>query len=107
MSDNISFQVEESQPKSRNLAVWGLAIVIVFVAVASGIKTVFYRQVAANRHSEANTHRDERLANSRDQQQQRLQTYGWTDKSKGMAHIPIEEAMRLQVEQQQKGEVIK
>jgi len=41
--------------------------------------------------------RGDRLALEADARR-RLESYGWTDRAKGLAHIPIERAMALQAE---------
>jgi hypothetical protein len=47
---------------------------------------------------------DQRAAQKRLQQMERLRSYGWVDREAGVAHIPIDEAMKMYVaEQQPKG----
>lgn len=47
---------------------------------------------------------DQRAAQKRLQQMERLQSYGWVDREAGLAHIPIDEAMKMYLaEQQPKG----
>lgn len=98
MSDFVAFQVDESQPKARNLVVWGIAIIVIFVAVVSAIKTLFYTQAQARRQDPAYVRPDPVLQQGREEQRQRLHSVGWSDKAKGTVHIPIEEAMRLELQ---------
>lgn len=47
---------------------------------------------------------DQRAAQKRLQQMERLRSYGWVDREAGLAHIPIDEAMKMYLaEQQPKG----
>jgi hypothetical protein len=47
---------------------------------------------------------DQRAAQKRLQQMERLRSYGWVDREAGVAHIPIDEAMKMYLaEQQPKG----
>lgn len=41
--------------------------------------------------------RIEKLKKAQEEQQKLVSTYGWIEKDKGVAHIPIEKAMRLSV----------
>lgn len=102
MSDFVAFQVDESQPKARNLVVWGTAIILIFIAVVSAIKTLFYTQAQARRHDPAHVRPDPVLRQTREEQLQRLHSIGWSDKAKGIVHIPIEEAMRLELDARNK-----
>jgi len=45
---------------------------------------------------------DQRAAQKRLQQMERLRSYGWVDREAGVAHIPIDEAMRMYLAEQQK-----
>lgn len=45
---------------------------------------------------------DQRAAQKRLQQIERLRTYGWVDREGGVAHIPIDEAMKMYLADQQK-----
>jgi hypothetical protein len=44
---------------------------------------------------------DQRAAQKRLQQMERLRSYGWVDREAGLAHIPIDEAMKMYVADQQ------
>jgi hypothetical protein len=44
---------------------------------------------------------DQRAAQKRLQQMERLRSYGWVDREAGLAHIPVEEAMKMYVTDQQ------
>jgi hypothetical protein len=44
---------------------------------------------------------DQRAAQKRLQQMERLESYGWVDRQAGMAHIPIDEAMKMYLQQQE------
>jgi hypothetical protein len=44
---------------------------------------------------------DQRAAQKRLQQMERLRSYGWVDREAGLAHIPVEEAMKMYVAGQQ------
>jgi hypothetical protein len=47
---------------------------------------------------------DQRAAQKRLQQMERLRSYGWVDREAGLAHIPIDEAVRMYLaEQARKG----
>jgi hypothetical protein len=47
---------------------------------------------------------DQRAAQKRLQQMERLRSYGWVDREAGLAHIPVDEAMKMYLaEQQRKG----
>jgi hypothetical protein len=45
---------------------------------------------------------DQRAAQKRLQQMERLRSYGWVDRETGVAHIPIDEAMKMYLAEQQK-----
>ena len=45
---------------------------------------------------------DQRAAQKRLEQIERLRSYGWVDRESGVAHIPIEEAMKMYLAEQQK-----
>ncbi|HMK73930.1 MAG TPA: hypothetical protein VK454_11355 [Myxococcaceae bacterium] len=45
---------------------------------------------------------DQRAAQKRLQQIERLRSYGWVDREAGLAHIPIDEAMRMYLAEQAK-----
>ena len=45
---------------------------------------------------------DQRAAQKRLQQMERLRSYGWVDRESGVAHIPIDEAMKMFLAEQQK-----
>ena len=45
---------------------------------------------------------DQRAAQKRLRQLERLDSYGWVDREAGMAHIPVIEAMKMMVEEQGK-----
>lgn len=44
---------------------------------------------------------DQRAAQKRLQQMERLESYGWVDRQAGVAHIPIDEAMKMYLQQQE------
>jgi len=44
---------------------------------------------------------DQRAAQKRLQQMERLRSYGWVDREAGLAHIPIDEAMKMYLADQQ------
>ena len=44
---------------------------------------------------------DQRAAQKRLQQMERLRSYGWVDREAGIAHIPIDEAMKMYLAAQQ------
>jgi len=45
---------------------------------------------------------DQRAAQKRLRQMERLDSYGWVDREAGVAHIPVSEAMKMLVEEQGK-----
>ncbi len=45
---------------------------------------------------------DQRAAQKRLQQMERLRSYGWVDREAGVAHIPIDEAMKMFIAEQAK-----
>ena len=45
---------------------------------------------------------DQRAAQKRLQQMERLRSYGWVDRETGIAHIPIDEAMKMYLAEQAK-----
>jgi hypothetical protein len=45
---------------------------------------------------------DQRAAQKRLNQMERLRSYGWVDRESGVAHIPIDEAMKMYLADQQK-----
>jgi hypothetical protein len=45
---------------------------------------------------------DQRAAQKRLRQLERLDSYGWVDRETGVAHIPVSEAMKMLVEEQGK-----
>lgn len=96
MSDSGSFHVEESQPKNRNLFLWGVVIFVTLGLLVGILINVF--NYTWNQHLLSQTQPDIGLLKQREQDKQRLQTVGWVDRDKKETHIPIEQAMRLLVE---------
>lgn len=45
---------------------------------------------------------DQRAAQKRLQQMERLRSYGWVDREAGVAHIPVDEAMKMYLADQAK-----
>jgi hypothetical protein len=45
---------------------------------------------------------DQRAAQKRLQQMERLRSYGWVDREGGVAHVPIDEAMKMYLAEQPK-----
>jgi hypothetical protein len=45
---------------------------------------------------------DQRAAQKRLQQMERLRSYGWVDREAGVAHIPVDEAMKMYLAEQAK-----
>ncbi|MGZ6029906.1 MAG: hypothetical protein ACXWK5_10840, partial [Myxococcaceae bacterium] len=45
---------------------------------------------------------DQRAAQKRLQQMERLRSYGWVDREAGVAHVPIDEAVRMYLAEQAK-----
>ena len=45
---------------------------------------------------------DQRAAQKRLQQMERLRSYGWVDRESGVAHIPVEEAIKMYLADQSK-----
>ena len=45
---------------------------------------------------------DQRAAQKRLQQMERLRSFGWVDREAGVAHIPIDDAMKMYLAEQQK-----
>jgi len=68
-------------------AFFGLLVLIVAGASPRGNK---YEKTRAKA-------REEKLKTARDEAMPAMTTYGWVDKAKGVAHIPIEAAMKLTV----------
>lgn len=96
MSDSASFHVEESQPKNRNLFLWGIVIFATLSILVGILINVF--NYTWNQHLLNQTQPDISLLKQREQDNQRLQTVGWVDQDKKETHIPIEQAMRLLIE---------
>lgn len=98
MSEHHAFLVEESQPKNRNLFVWGFVIAAVLGTLTTVLTSVFYYTWNQQRQNQIQP--DAALVARRQQDAQALNTYGWVDKEKGIVSIPIEEAMRLEVKRE-------
>jgi hypothetical protein len=106
---------EDQQPKTadvRRVAITGavlIAVLILLVWVAYGLDVLFSERYPGGRFPQAGeptqipppprlqaTPTTERLAHLKEQRK-RLDSWGWVDRPKGIAHIPIEEAMRLKL----------
>jgi hypothetical protein len=93
--------VEESGLPNLSIAGFvGLTALVFFVSAAS-LPSLFYRVVDHMRGSQLHAKGTD-LATLRAHETQRLSTYGYTDKEKGIVHIPIDVAMQKVVEDAKK-----
>lgn len=93
-STHDSFFVDESQPKNRNLLVWGIVILIVFGLATWILTSIFYRTLDDMIHAKVLEPPSVELQTLRTQQREWLHSYGFVDKEKQIFHIPIEEAIK-------------
>jgi hypothetical protein len=79
------------------LSVW-FAIVLLFLLFGVIVLAIIGPSQRASDYEQARAKkRVENLKTLREEADKALTTYGWTDKTKGLAHIPIERAMELTV----------
>ncbi len=94
-----SFSVDESQPKNRNLLVWGMVILSIFGIAIFVLTNIFYQTLEQKVYTNVLAPTSEDLEKLRADQFKQLQTYGFIDKPKQIVHIPIEEAIKQEVEE--------
>lgn len=101
-SDHLDAQPPVSTPTPVRLSLWGIlfaAMMLMFAAFT--FITVVLPRPRTLEQADAQR-RGALIGNRREQQKEWLSSYGWVDEEKKIAHIPVEEAMKKFVEQQQK-----
>lgn len=99
MSD-ANFSVEEEQPHSGRLAAWGIGLLIVLIVTVEGLVSFYHYTVDAKVLEMQLAPVSPALTKLRAEEQERLTTYGWADKDKQLARIPIQRAMQLVVQEE-------
>jgi hypothetical protein len=86
-----------------NLSILGFVVLtaVVFFGTAASLPSLFYRVLEHIRHGQVSAKATE-LSELRTVETERLGTYGYVDKEKGIVHIPIEVAMQKVVEDAKK-----
>jgi hypothetical protein len=74
---------------------WAVALFVFFGAIVAITFGAFQRGSSYEQERAAN--RTEKLKTAREEWNAKLNGYGWVDKGKGVAHIPIDRAMALEV----------
>ena len=92
----------EGDPKTGLTAVVGIVGTLVLILVIVGLQALFYH-VEGDVYSEiyAEPNLDVRMV--RAQQLEVLNSYGWVDREKGVARIPIDRAMEMVIADQSAG----
>lgn len=84
------------------IVVVGFLSAIVTFVVILGAQAVFFAADRVEAKVKATNSVPTTLTEGLTQQQNRLAGYGWVDSSKGVVNIPVNDAMRLVLEEQQK-----
>lgn len=107
------YETSDVRPRSAVLAAAGLSLILILVGLAMwALLTWLHGSVSARRPSLTTIERTEWTASEPQLQvnpqeevgahrraaEQRLGSYGWIDRERNLAHIPIDEAMRRLVE---------
>lgn len=85
-------------PNAGALAFVGALGTVVLVLVVLLLQAVFYRAQQAENERKALVSSPAELRALQTAQREQLASYRWVDREKGIAAIPIEEAMRLEAE---------
>lgn len=91
-------QVEESGLPNLGILAFVVVTAVIFFGSAAVLPTVFYRITDQMTARLAGSGSSSDLATLRAQETERLTTYGYVDKDKQIAHIPIDVAMQKVVE---------
>jgi len=95
MSDNVGYDKQDPNP----LAIGGAVVFILMFTFISGLGLQAYFDQQARElyvHTVLQSPNDA-LTKLNAQADERLHKYGWVDKANGVAHMPIDEAMKLSV----------
>ncbi len=96
------WSVEHEQPSNVKLALAGLAMVVVLAVCGGVLSTIFYQTVDAEIYQKVLSRPSPELDALRAKEEQTLSTYGWVDQKKGQARMPIDQAMKLVVQESPK-----
>ena len=77
---------------------WGIVILAVFGTITTIISTIFYKTRDRQIEEEILRPSSKELDLLRAKENELLHTYGFIDQQKMIVHIPIEEAMKKEVE---------
>ncbi len=97
-----SFAVEEEQPDSGRIFLFGIVVAIVFFGSALVLRSVYYETLENTVYHKVLSRPSPQLLQLRMQEEEKLTTYGWVDKDKQVVRIPVERAMRLLTEEEKK-----
>lgn len=92
-----SFSVEEEQPHNGRLAAWGVGLLLVLFVTVEALVAIFHQTADQKIHEQQLGPVSPLLTKLRAEEQARLTGYGWADKDKQLARIPIQRAMELVV----------
>jgi hypothetical protein len=86
-------------PNVAASAVVGVISAIVLFVIIVLLQTWFYRAEEDERYRKIYSQPYQELQKIDNEQLERLTSYGWVSQTDGVAHIPIEQAMTLVVEE--------
>ena len=89
-----SGSVDETPVSNSSVVGWGVVMAVVFFGSAAVLSSIFNRITDEELNAKIGTVGAPELVQLRSEESQRLSTYGYTDKEKGLVHIPIEEGMK-------------
>jgi hypothetical protein len=96
---------DHSEPKYSLIAILGGLTVVLLILVAIGIQGYYQRTEETIVHQTVLSRDNIQLQELRNREQWELTHYAIEDKEKGTVRIPIEQAMRLAVEQAKSGQL--
>jgi hypothetical protein len=86
-------------PNVAASAVVGIISAILLFVIIVLLQTWFYRAEEDERYRKVYSQPYQELQKADNEQRERIGSYGWVSEGDGVAHIPIEEAMELVVEE--------
>ncbi len=89
-----SGSVDETPVSNSSVVGWGIVMAVVFFGSAAVLSSIFNRITDEELNAKVGAVGAPELVQLRTEESQRLSTYGYTDKEKGLVHIPIEEGMK-------------
>lgn len=94
---------DHTEPKYSILWIIGGAIVILLIFVAIGIQMYYERTETSAVHERVLSQENWNLQHLRRTEQQELTSYGYVDQKAGTVRIPLEQAMRLTIDEAASG----